>query len=92
MSRHDPDDAGTIAALMVRFREYRLPRVRRIMARVDAGMPLTDHDIGFLLQTHTDCQAWRPLLERHPEYRRMISLFVDLYADIVARGIENEAG
>jgi hypothetical protein len=86
----DDIDAGTLAALMMRFREYRLPRAQRLLAHVRSGEPLTDYDIRFLEQVHSDCQAWRPLLERHPEYGRLVGRFVDLYAEIISRGLENE--
>ena len=38
-------DAGTIEALMIRFREYRLPRAKRMLERVKQGETLTDPDI-----------------------------------------------
>ena len=42
------EDAGTIAALMIRFSEYRLPRAQRMLNRVNAGELLNDSDIAFL--------------------------------------------
>lgn len=90
MRHDDRTDEGTLAALMLRLREYRLPRAQRLLEHVRAGEPLTDYDIRFLEQIHRDCQSWRPLLDRHPEYERLIGRFVDLYAEIVTLGLENE--
>ena len=41
-------DAGTIAALMIRFKESRLPRASRLLDKVNGGDILSDYDIRFL--------------------------------------------
>jgi len=41
-------DAGTIATLMLRFNESRLPRAQRLLEKVNGGAVLSDADIGFL--------------------------------------------
>jgi hypothetical protein len=38
------EDAGTIAALMLRMTEYRLPRAERMLERVKSGEKLSDSD------------------------------------------------
>ena len=84
------EDAGTIAALMIRFREYRLPRAQRMLERVNAGETLSDSDIEFLKRIMADDENSRRLLKRHPEYQTLVSKFIDLYAEITARALENE--
>jgi hypothetical protein len=83
-------EEGTIAALMLRFREYRLPRAKRLLERVKSGAILTDEDIAFLKRVHKDGMHVQPLMKRHPEYDRLISRTMDLYTEIITRGLENE--
>lgn len=84
------EDQGTIAALMIRMDETRLPRARRLQVKVNAGELLSDSDIGFLKKVHDDYQANQALMLRNPEYSYLMSCFIDLYAEIIARGLENE--
>ena len=84
------EDAGTIAALMIRFREYRLPRAQRMLERVSAGETLSESDIAFLKRIMADDENGQRLLKRHPEYHSLVSKFIDLYSEITARALENE--
>lgn len=83
-------DAGTIAALMVRFKEARLPRTQGLLDKVNAGQKLDDADIGFLKRVYNDSRSLRPLIERNPEYLGMITKYVDLYSEIVSKAVELE--
>jgi len=83
-------DAGTIAALMIRFKEYRLPRAQRMMEKVNGGETLSDSDIQFLKRVYEDGRNNQPLVKRHPEYNDLISRFIGLYTEIIAKGLENE--
>ena len=83
-------DAGTIAALMIRFKEYRLPRAMRMLDRVNAGETLMDNDIAFLKRVFDDAKANQQLAKRNPEYKEMVSRAVALYEEIVAKAMENE--
>ena len=83
-------DAGTIAALMIRFKEIRLPRAQRLMEKVNGGEKLSDSDIGFLKRVYQDTRADQSLIKRHPEYHDLVASFIDLYTEIITRGLENE--
>ena len=83
-------DAGTISALILRMEETRLPRARRLHEHVTAGEMLSDSDIRFLRRVHDDYQANQALMLRNPDYAHLMACFMDLYAEIVARGFENE--
>jgi hypothetical protein len=83
-------DAGTIAALMKRFREQRLPRAQRMLEKVEAGSILSDEDIAYLERIFKDANSVRPLVERNPEYHALVSRTTDLYATIVEKAVENE--
>ncbi len=83
-------DAGTIAALMKRLKETRLPRAKRLLDKVNGGDTLSDSDIRFLKSVYADSRNNQPLVKRHPEYHGLISRFLDLYTEIITRGLENE--
>ena len=75
---------------MIRMKEYRLPRAKRMLARVNAGEKLRDSDIEFLKRVYNDSRNNQPLVARHPEYHKLISQAIDLYTEIIAKGLDNE--
>ena len=84
------EDAGTIAALMIRFKEYRLPRAQRMLEKVNGGEKLSDSDIQFLKRLYNDGRNTQPLVKRHPEYNDLITRYIGLYTEIINKGLENE--
>jgi hypothetical protein len=83
-------DAGTIAALMIRFKEFRLPRAQRMLDKVNDGEKLSDNDIQFLKRVYNDGRKTQPLVRRHPEYNDLITRYISLYTEIIDKGLENE--
>jgi hypothetical protein len=83
-------DTGTIAALMIRFNDYRLPRAKRLLKKVNGGEILSEEDIRFLKRIYTDSKNTQPLVKRHPEYNDLIIRAIDLYTEIINKGLENE--
>jgi hypothetical protein len=83
-------DRGTIAALMIKFTESRLPRAERMLEDVRAGEKLSDEDIDYLERVYNEGKFNRSLWERHPEYHQILVKFTDLYLEIVQLGVENE--
>ena len=83
-------DAGTIAALMIRLKETRIPRAKRMLDKVNDGQKLSDEGIAFLKRVYQDGRASRALVDRNPECQDLISRFVDLYSEIVTKALENE--
>jgi hypothetical protein len=86
----DKKDAGTIAALMIRMKDYRLPRAQRMLKKVNSGEKLGDSDIEFLTRVNEDSRNTQALLSRNPEYKDLIVRFIDLYSEIINKGLENE--
>ncbi len=84
------EDAGTIAALMLRMVQYRLPRAQRMLERVKKGKLLSQGDIQFLKRVYKDNRANQALFKRNPDYMELIAEFIDLYAEIITLGLENE--
>lgn len=83
-------DAGTIAALMIRFKQYRLPRAMRMLDRVNAGETLMDNDIAFLKRVFNDARANQQLVKRNPDYSELVSRALSLYEEIIEKATENE--
>ena len=90
MMDQSTEDAGTIAALMLRMKDYRLPRAKRLLELVRAGNTLSDEDIQFLKRVYDDSRSSQPLVQRHPEYQELIVKALDLYTEIITKGLENE--
>jgi hypothetical protein len=83
-------DAGTLAALMIELEENCLPRALQILENVNAGEKLDDYDIEFLSRMYRDSRNNESLVERHPEYHKLISRSLLLYTEIINTGLENE--
>ncbi len=90
MMEQSKKDAGTIAALMLRLKETRLPRAKELLAKVKGGGRLSDSDIRFLKRVYEDSRSSQSLLKRNPEYHGLITRFIDLYTEIITMGLENE--
>ena len=86
------EDRGTIAALMIRFRESRLPRAKRLLEKVNEGEKLSDTDIEFLHRVYRDSRNSSALVKRNPEYSKLIAHALELYTEIITKGLENERG
>ena len=90
MMEQSEKDAGTIAALMLRLKETRLPRAKGLLKKVNGGETLSDGDIRFLKRVYEDNRSSQSLLKRYPEYHDLISRFIDLYTENIAKALENE--
>jgi hypothetical protein len=90
MMEQSEKDAGTIAALMKRMTRSRLPRAYRLLDKVNGGETLSDRDIDFLKRVFDDSVSNQSLFRRNPEYLSIVSRFIDLYTEIVNKGLENE--
>ncbi len=90
MMDQDTQDAGTIVALMIRMQEYRLPRAKRMLERVNNGEKLLESDIEFLNRVYEDARNAGALIERNPDYEDLVVRFMDLYTEIINKGVENE--
>jgi hypothetical protein len=83
-------DAGTIAALMLRFKDYRIPRANRLLQKVNTGEVLSDGDIRFLERVHADARDSHSLIKRNPPYQELIARALNLYTEIINKGLRNE--
>jgi hypothetical protein len=83
-------DAGTIAALMIRLKEYRLPRAKRMLEKVNGGDTLSHDDIAFLERVYNDSRTTQALVKRNPEYHQLIARTLDLYTEIITKVLDNE--
>ncbi len=86
----EESDEGTLAAMMLDLEENRLPRALRLLDRVNDGKLLSEEDIQFLKEAYEDSRANESLVERHPEYCKLIARSLGLYTEIINKGVANE--
>jgi hypothetical protein len=84
-------DTGVLAALVTRFESQRLPRLLELREKVDGGHPLDEAELDFLQQVQKDASSAAPLIAQHPEYQDLFSRAVQLYSEIIATAMKNEA-
>jgi len=81
-----------MAALIIRMQEYRLPRAKRMLEKVNNGEILSEEDISFLERVYEDSRSVQPLVKRHPEFEDLVIRAIDLYTEIINKGVANEKG
>ena len=84
------EEEGTLEALLIRFKDYRLPRAERLLESVDAGEKLTNYDIQWLEKVMKDGRMTAPLVRKHPEYDELVSRAMQLFTEIIEKGVANE--
>lgn len=83
-------DLGVITALLKRFETQRLPHAKYLHERVMQGEKLTESDVAFLEDVLATAEDIQPMLDRHPEYEKLLSQVVNLYREITEKALQNE--
>lgn len=83
-------DENTLKLLVYQLNTYRIPRIKRMLERIDKGEKLGDEDIQHLKREYDESMKdWR-LVERNPKYLNLALRYVELYTHVVSRALENQ--
>ena len=83
-------DQGMILVLLERFNKQRHPRAMEFKKKVDAGKVLDEYEEQYIEEVFQDIDKVKSLVERNPEYKKLLSEIMTMWNEIIRKNIENQ--
>ncbi|ARU58236.1 MAG: hypothetical protein MI864_27245 [Pseudomonadales bacterium] len=84
-------DKPVIITVVKHFTDHHVSRLIQIKSAMAAGARLSEHEIQFLEDVHTDTQIARTAISNNPEYQTLFAKVIQLYSEIAELAIQNES-
>ena len=81
---------GVFQSLMQEFEQHRLPRLLRLIDKVDHGEAINDVDFDFLCKEIKDACITKHLTVIYPELREFCLQMGHLYKELCDKAVDNE--
>lgn len=84
------EDTGVILVLLESFEKQRLPRIIDIKLKLDYGDIINEFELQYLSEALHDARMLFRYLDRHPEYRALVTKIIHYYKLVVDEALANE--
>ena len=81
---------GVFHSLMMEFEQHRLPRLLRLIEKVDNGKVINDVDFEFLCKEIKDACTTKHLTVSYPELEEFCLRVGHMYKELCDKAVENE--
>ena len=84
------NEFGVLKDLLDRLARQRLPRARKLKAKVEKGRCLSAYDTEYINKAREESKRAKRLTAQYPHYEGVVEAMTALYDDILRKGLANE--
>jgi hypothetical protein len=92
MSESKKEDVQVISVVLKKLTQQHIPRMQRMLERLNQGEKLSAADINTLKRIYESTGKDTRRIERNPEYKDVAVRYVDLYTTVIKKAMEAEEG